>query len=235
MRAGSMLIADRSSAMVVRVLEQVAEDPFVAQLVGGDERRHPLVDVDRHVDEPEAGGDPIGELVDVELLEVELAGADVEPRELEQVDHHVVEASYLVDDDVERLLRALRELVPPPVDDLDRRRQRGDRRAQLVAHVGGEAGLALDPVLHRVGHVVERPGEAIEIRIGLGLHPGVESAFGDLTCGVGDPAERSQQPRRLVDHPKNVASAVVPIVPIASAVWIALNVRSAVSRENASK
>ena len=39
-------------------------------------------------------------------------------------------------------------------------RQGGERRAQLVAHVGGEPGLALDALLELVDHQVERAGEA---------------------------------------------------------------------------
>ena len=48
------------------------------------------------------------------------------------------------------------QVVAPGVEHLDRGRQRGERRAQLVADVGGEARLALDAALHGVGHVVER-------------------------------------------------------------------------------
>ena len=69
----------------------------------------------------------------------------------------------------------------------------GDRRPQLVADVGREAHLALDPRLHGVGHVVERPGEAVEVGVARRLEPGAEPAGGDLPGGVGDPAQRTQQ------------------------------------------
>ena len=80
---------------------------------------------------------------------IEIGGAGVEPRQFEQVDHHVVEASDLTDDDVERLLRAFGDVVAPGVEHLDRGGERGDRRAQFVADVGREPLLAFDPLLRR--------------------------------------------------------------------------------------
>ena len=117
----------------------------------------------------------------------------VDAGQLEQVDHHRVEAAHLSDDDVERLLGAVGEIVSPAVDDLGGGGEGGDRRTQLVADVGGEAGLAFDPRLHGVGHPVERVGEPVEIGIALAGDPGVEVAGGDLPRSVGDAVERSQQ------------------------------------------
>ncbi len=63
-----------------------------------------------------------------------------------------------------------------------------------MADVGGESGLALDPRLHGVGHLVERAGEPVEVGVGLGREPRVEAAGRDLLGGVGDLAERPEQP-----------------------------------------
>ncbi len=75
----------------------------------------------------EAGGDAVGEVDDVERLDVEIGGAGVESGEFEQVDHHAVEAAHLADDDVERLLRSFRDVLAAGVEHFDRGGQRGDR------------------------------------------------------------------------------------------------------------
>ena len=64
------------------------------------------------------------------------------------------------DQQVEGGLGPLGHLVAPGLHHLDRRRQRHQRRAQLVADVGREAGVALDALLQRRGHVVERARRA---------------------------------------------------------------------------
>ena len=78
-------------------------------------------------------------------------------------------------------------LVAPVVQHLDRGGQGHQRRAQLVAHVGREAGVALDAVLEGLGHVVERRDERTS-RSGssLALEAGVEPAAGDGLGGRAD-------------------------------------------------
>ena len=98
-----------------------------------------------------------------------------------------------LDDDVEGLLRPVGEVVAAGVEHLDGRRQGGDRRAELMADVGREADLALDPRLDGVGHVVERPGEAGEVGIARRFEPSAEPSRRDLAGGVGHAAERAQQ------------------------------------------
>ena len=191
---GSIVIRVGPPPWVVGVLEQVAEDPLEPHPVDQRLALGAAVDLDRQIAVAVALGDPVAQVDEVDLLGVEIGRAGVEARELEQVDHHRVEASHLADHDVERLLAAVGQIVAAGVEHLDRRRQGGDRRAQLVADVGGEALLAFDPLLHGVGHVVERAGEPIEVGIGLLLEPRVEPTVGDVAGGVGDPRQRSQQP-----------------------------------------
>ena len=127
---------------------------------------------------------------DVDLLGVQLGRAGVDARQLEEVDDHGVEAPDLADDDVERLLRAVGELAAPAVDDLGGGGQGGDRGAQLVAHVGGEAGLALDAGLDGVGHVVERVDQPVEVGVAFEGDARAQVAGGDLARRVRDPPER---------------------------------------------
>ena len=147
--------------------------------------------LDRQVGEAVAGGHPRAQGGDVDLLEVQFGRPGVDARQLQQVDDHGVEAAHLPDDDIQGLLGAVGELAAPPVDDLGGGRQGGDGGAQLVADVGGEAGLALDAGLYGVRHVVERVGEPVEVGIAFPGDARVEVAGGDLTGGVGDPPERA--------------------------------------------
>ena len=190
--------ARRAAAVVLGVLEQVGEDALEAHPVEHRGRGAPFWPtrrrhVDRQAGEAGAGGDAPAQRVDLDLLGVQVGGAGVDARQLEEVDDHGVEPAHLADDDVEGLLGAVGQLAAAAVDDLGGGGQRGDRGAQLVADVGGEAGLALDAGLHGIGHVVERVGELVEVGIALARDPGVEVAGGDLTGGVGDPTQRSQQ------------------------------------------
>ena len=181
------------------VLEEVGHGPFEAALV---DRHRPVPPLPGHLDGQVrvavAGGDPRQEVAEQRRLEVHLDAAGVDAGDLEEVEHHLVEALHLADDDVERLLRPLGQVGAAAVEHLDRGRQRGDRRAQLVAHVRGEAGLALDPALHGVGHVVERRHHLVEVRVGLGFETGVEVALGQLARRAGHTRQRPQEPAARV-------------------------------------
>ena len=95
-----------------RVLQQVAEDALEADPVDDGVLKGAAVDVDGQPAVAETMRDPIAELGEVDGLGVQVGGAGVDPGQLEQVDvHDVVEPAHLVDDDVERLLRALGQSV----------------------------------------------------------------------------------------------------------------------------
>ena len=78
--------------------------------------------------------------------------------------------------------------------DVDRRADGGQRRAQLVAHVGGEAGLPVDAVLEGVDHLVEGGDQRGEVGIALGVEAGVEGAVGDPGGGRRHAPQRPQHP-----------------------------------------
>ncbi len=63
-----------------------------------------------------------------------------------------------------------------------------------MAHVGGEPGLALDPVLQIGRHLVEGGGQLLEIGVVAGLDPGVELAPGDGHRRIGHVAEGPEGP-----------------------------------------
>ena len=132
---------------------------------------------------------------------MQFGGAGVDARELEQVHHHLIEPANLPDDDVERLLGAFGQVGAAAVEHLDRGRQRGDRRSQLVADVGREASLALEPGLHRIGHLVER---LVPIGPGRGRPPepfGRRSRPRRSHRRLWHTREIGRSRRRLVDHP----------------------------------
>ena len=68
-----------------------------------------------------------------------------------------------------------------------------------MAYVGGEASLALDPLLELVHHAVERAGQTLQVGVGrVGGEPGVELAAGD---GDGRPRHLGQRSQRPPDWP----------------------------------
>ena len=94
--------------------------------------------------------------------------------------------------------RALRaagiQLGPVAFQDADGGRQGGEWRAQLVAHVRGEAGFPFDAILEVGRHPVEGRGQLLEVDVVTGLDPGVEVAAGDGHGGVGHPGQRPEGP-----------------------------------------
>jgi hypothetical protein len=193
-RSRRQLDPDGSTAVVACVLQQVPEDTFEADLVERGPPRQSVHGDDRHIGLSESRRHPPCQVDERHVLDVEIRGSGVDAGEFEQIDHHAVESPHLIDDDVERLLGPFRDVVAAPVEDLDGGGERSDRRPEFVAHVGREAGLTFDAGLDGVGHVVERPGETVEVRVGFGGEPRVETSRGDVGGSVCDLTERSEQP-----------------------------------------
>ncbi len=179
--------------MVGRVVEQVAQDALESDAVDVSRSFGSPMDLDGQVAESVPLRHPVAQFDEVDRFGVEVGGARVEPGQLEQVDDHRIEAADLADHHIEGLLRAVGQVGPFGVEYLDGRRERGDRRAQLVADVGSESLLAFDTCLYGVGHVVEGTGESVEIGVVRRVESGVERTLGERLSGVGDSTQRSQQ------------------------------------------
>ena len=65
-----------------------------------------------------------------------------------------------------------------------------------MAHVGGEAGIALDAQLQGLGHLVERLGEDLEVGVVGGLESRVEATAGDRRSGLGRGSHRADRASR---------------------------------------
>ena len=117
---------------------------------------------------------------------------DVEAGDLEQVLDELLEAVDVGHQQVERGAGPLGHLVAAVLEHLDRGGQGHERGAQLVADVGGEAGVALDAVLEGLGHLVERLGEEVEVGVAADGQAGVEAPAGDGLGGLADVEQRGE-------------------------------------------
>ena len=175
--------------MVGGVLEEVAEDPLETNLVDHSAAWSTSLHFDRNFGRRGARSDALGPLDEIEFLRVAVDGPGVEARQLEEVDDHRVESSNLLHEQVEGLSRAVAEFIATGGEHLNGGGHRGDRRPQLMADIGSETGLALDPRLHSVGHVVERTHESVEFGVVGVVEAGIEGALGDIARGVRYPGQ----------------------------------------------
>ena len=65
-----------------------------------------------------------------------------------------------------------------------------------MAHLGREPCVAIDAVLERGGHVVERTSQAVDVRIGAGGQSGVEASAGDGISSATDIEQRAHDAAR---------------------------------------
>ena len=80
-------------------------------------------------------------------------------------------------------------------EQFDAQQQRGERVAQLVRGVGDEGALLLQDVLDVVGHLVERPGQALEFRRPAGRRdPGLQASGRDVVGGGVEDAYGPEHP-----------------------------------------
>ena len=139
------------------------------------------------------------ELGGEEFLHVEPDGARIEPGDLEEVLDEPLEPHHVARQQVERGLRTLGKFVASRLHHLDRRRERHQRRAQFVAHVGREPRIAFDPLLEGFGHVVERLGEDAQIGIVGRFEARVEATAGDRGGSLRGGADRADGASRGED------------------------------------
>jgi hypothetical protein len=120
--------------------------------------------------------------------------AGVEARDLQQILDQLPEAVDVGHHQVEGGPGPFGHVLAVVLQHGDRRRQRGQRGSQLVADVGGEAGVPLDPGLQRRRHLVERGRQRGQVGVGAGLDPGLEVAAGQVERRAPDPPQRAQHP-----------------------------------------
>ena len=141
-----------------------------------------------------------------QVLEVEADSPGVEPADLEEVLDQSAESGHVADEEVEGGLGSFGHLVTARLHHVDRRRQRHQRRAQFMGDVRGEPRVALDPLLERRRHVVERAGEDPEVRVVSRNKPRLESAAGDRLGRfgrVGDRANGTAGSQHTDEHAKS--------------------------------
>ena len=135
---------------------------------------------------------------DVDLLEAQLGHAGVEAADLQQVGEQRLEAVELVDQQLRRARRGHLGGVDLGVQDLGGHAHRGQRRAQLVADVGGEPALQRPELLELADlrldarrHLVVRLREPGHLVVAVDRHAFVEVAVGEPFGDVGGLAHRA--------------------------------------------
>ena len=146
-------------------------------------------------------------------------GAGLRLAELQQLFDDHPKVTDLGDQEVDRRLEPLRELLVPPFEYVGGRSQRGEWRTQLVAHVGDEPGVAVDAGLERVAIVVERrrrpsrgPGRLAASGERRGRPPRSSRARGPISRTGRRHAARPRSPTQLA---AKVVTIDVPIEDVA--------------------
>ena len=179
-----------------RVLDEVGDD-LVQALVVAVERQ--VLGLHRHREADRSGVQPrlpdreVEHRADLEHAPVERHAARLEPRQVEQLLHEPAQPFDLGEHGAQRLGIGRFDAVDQV---LEHRLQRGDRRPQLVAHVGDE--VAADPVgLGELGrHLVERAGERADL-VARGRGDALaEVAARHRRAGVGHLPQRRRHPAR---------------------------------------
>ena len=217
------------------VVDEVGHDPLETALVGlhdGAARRS----LDLHGHDPgSAGAQRVEhELGQHHLFEGQLGHAGVDPRDLEEVLDELAEPPHLLRQQVEALPCSFRHLVPPSGDHLQRGGEGRQRRPELMADVGGETGVSLDPRLEGVGHAVERDGHARQVRVPrssrrTSSRPAATAAAAAETSATG------ASTRRLAHRPTAAPARAVATAATAIELRSTARVRSRSDKANTSK
>ena len=117
----------RATRIAVSVLDDVAHDLREAPPVGDDLRRRAGDECHRRPGRAVQLEHPREEMPEVDRLVQQRRGAGVDARDLQQLEHHSLEQLDLLGQHRESFDNLRRKLVAAAVDDLDRRRDRGER------------------------------------------------------------------------------------------------------------
>ena len=191
------MIVIAPAAVLERVVDEVPErlldprpvDPRHGRLVRVDHQRAPLELGPR----TEAVANLLHDVHEVGRLRAQRQRPLLGAREDEQVVGDPRQPVRLLGRGADGVLELLRR-ARPAQRQLELGAKRGERSSELVARVGDEAALSLEPVLEPPEHLVERPSEPrdLVVRRWYG-QPLVERGGGDL---VGAPAHRLDRPER---------------------------------------
>jgi len=135
------------------------------------------------------------DLVQGQLLKFQGSGPAVDPCDLEQVLDHLREATGLAAEQLQRLSAFDGEAGPEGGKNLDRGLQGSERRAQLMADVGGEADIALDTAGQGVDHAVEGGDQRGQVCITISRKSLIEGSLGDGAGHRGHAGEGPDQAR----------------------------------------
>ncbi len=114
-------------------------------------------------------------------------------RDLQQVEDGGAEPAHLPVECLDQRRLARREPIQPALQQVSGTHDPGQRRTQFVRHIGREPAFPFEPVLHRIGHVVERRRDGHEVRVLAHRHAGLKIARGDVARPIGKVAQGPQK------------------------------------------
>ena len=138
-------------------------------------------------------GDGREQPAQIDLLQARREGAAVEAREQEQILGQPGEPGDLGLQDPQGVL-VLRAAARPGEGHLDAAAEGGERRAQLVGHVGHEAPLPLERLVQPLEHAIEGGRQPAELLRALGTHAAAQVAARDLLRGGGHVVDGGERP-----------------------------------------
>ena len=147
--------ADRPRAVPKRVVDEIAQRLLQPQPVAGDDEARRRVDLDCPAGDRESSRDRVEQLTDLERLLPQPQLTFVRARQDEQVLREPHETLGLLGCRGERGVKLL-GTAGPAERDLELGLQQRERRPELVARIGNEAALALEPGFEPCEHRSQR-------------------------------------------------------------------------------
>ena len=181
----------RTAGIVVGVGQQIGQDLADSTLVESHPQVGVAVGIEGQVSPTRRLEQAAGEVHRVHQFQVDLGDTCLSPGDLQQIGDQLVEPVDLPLEQAQGLQSCL--VFDPAPGHRQGCGHGGQRGAELMADVGSEAGLALDPVVELGDHEVERVDQRFEVGVAVGLQPLVQFTRPDGVGGVGHSTDRSQQ------------------------------------------